>query len=261
MFKRSCFALFLAFSSVPVYAGENVILTCAKKNIPEALISGGIYAAVLNPAALAVALAYYGNSLYKCKTSSEEFSDYKKSLEDKEAAFASKIESFEKSINDYDSKFKNSNERIARTEEDLKKSVDESLTKVKDDYVNLNKSLVEYAEKIKEKQKEFTQAVDGKIEEMNKSKEVFIKEIEEKSGFEKENIMTTGDEAIKNIYQQLKKIEESEVKIEKKVYENGVSEETSTVKKPLENIEQNTKEGALNKNTEEAGSVKSEGKK
>ena len=257
MFKRYLLSLFISFISVNAMAEENVLLTCAKKNIPEAIISGGIYASILNPAAMALGLAYYGNSLYKCKINTDEEISYKKSSEEKESTLISRINSFEKSINDYDVEFKNTNSRIARTEEDLKKSVEESLTKVQEDYINLNKSLVEYADKIKEKQIEFSTAVDGKIEEMKKSKEVFIKEIEEKSDSEKENIMITGDEAIKNIYQNLKKIEDSEVKIERQVYENGVSEETSVVKKPLENIEKDTKESALDKNVSE----KSEDKK
>jgi len=67
--------------------------------------------------------------------------------------------------------------------------------------------------------------------------------LEEKANQEKENILETGDRVIKTIYDELKKIEQSEVKIERKI-EDKESPDTFETKeqtvKPLDGLSKET---------------------
>jgi len=124
---------------------DSSIVFCLKDNIPEAIISGGIYAAILNPISIALSVGYYGNSIYKCYEESESNKKAAEELELKNKLVEEQVKLFESKINRFESDYSIMAEKVSKSEESMKKEVQDSIMKVKEDYVNLNKSLAEYS--------------------------------------------------------------------------------------------------------------------
>lgn len=192
-------------------------MSCAKETIPEGLLAAGLYSAILNPMALVVSIGYYGNSLYKC---SNKFEEKKSNLD-----LISKIFLLEDEVKKLNIAIENTESRVKLSEENSKKYVDESIGKVSSIYEDTNKMLFDNVVEVKDKQEILNKSLEDKIKELNEIKDKFLKEIEVKSDIEKKAILETGDDSIKKIYEELRKIADSEVKFEKKVDDKEVSEE------------------------------------
>jgi len=83
------------------------------------------------------------------------------------------------------------------------------------------------------------------LSQLKSEKEAYIKEIEKKSNFELQFILETGDDVIKNIYEELKKIADSEVAFQRKIEDEEVKdnkkEKKEETQKPLVNLKENVK--------------------